>query len=193
MKTYLYLGRKEWAEAWVDGGKIPINPASTYLSDERAGTMTPDENLVHKSNVDLQTLSRSGAIGFKELHDFSFIGCSINGERIPDIHNAYYYQEDSLILSFCNHLSPDTARKLGKVICVEIINISKTKKKLDKKLGIRGGMKKCDYTDDHQRNHFLKSKDDSWQDEFRIFWKSQRGETWVTIPSGTAKIVWTLE
>ena len=77
------------------------------------------------------------------------------------------------------------------MICVELTDIAKTKKQLDKRLGIRSEMKKCEYTEDHQRNHFLKHKDDSWQDEYRIFWKSQQGRRWVTIPSGTARIVWT--
>lgn len=193
MKVYLYLEKEEWAEVWVNGGEIPINLASAYRSDERTGTMTPDENLIHESNVDLMSLSPMIHFGKNaNIKNLSILNSSINGKLIPDISNAHYYREDGLILSFCNHLSPETAHKFGKAICVEILDIRKTKREIDEQLGVTGNMKKCSYTDDHQRNHFLKHKDDSWQDEFRIFWKSQRGRTWVNIPSGTAKIVWTL-
>ncbi|MGP5551526.1 hypothetical protein ACTXNE_12740 [Psychrobacter namhaensis] len=198
MKIYLYLEKEEWAEAWVNGGKIPITPASAYLADEREGVMTPDENLIHKSEVPIPSLRQFGFDigGVRNLNmSGNRIIKNVNGieevTHVPDIKNGSYYKEDGLILSFCNHLSPATALKLGKVICVELTNIAKTKKQLDKRLGIRGEMKKCEYTEDHQRNHFLKHKDDAWQDEYRIFWKSQQGRRWVTIPSGTAKIVWT--
>lgn len=170
MNVYLYLEKEEWAEVWVNGGEIPINLASAYQSDERAGTMTPDENLIHESNVDLMSLSPMIHIEKNaNIKGLSILNSSINGQPIPNINNANYYKEDGLILSFCNHLSPETAHKFGKAICVEILDIRKTKLEIDEQLKITGSMKKCSYTDDHQRNHFLKFSDDSWQDEFRIF------------------------
>lgn len=200
MKTYLYLGEKQWADAWVNGGRIPIKPASNYLSNERVGVMTPDENLIHTGEVPLPSLRQYGfdlsgrniTLSNNKVITHNPDG-STTVTKVPDLTNGSYYKEDGLILSFCNHLSPDTAHRFGKVICVEIADIRKTKKEIDKQLGITGEMKKCTYTGDHQRNHFLKFQDDAWQDEFRIFWLSQRGETWVTVSPGTAKIVWTLE
>ena len=193
MSVYLYLEKEEFAKTWVNGGKVPIKPASYYLSDERDGTKTPDENRIYRSSVDITSLGPKFIVEEDaDIRGFSFIGCTSDGVPYPDIINAYYYKEDGLILSFCNHFSIDTAHKLGKVICVEICDVRKTKREIDAQLGIVGNMKKCKYTDDHQRDHFLKFKDDSWQDEFRIFWDCQQGERWVTIPPDTAKIIWTL-
>jgi len=53
-------------------------------------------------------------------------------------------------------------------------------------------MRDCEYTDSHQRNHFLKSAKDKWQDEFRVFWKGNKMRM-VKIPAGTAELVWKLE
>ena len=100
--------------------------------------------------------------------------------------------EDGLILSFCNHFKIETANCFQKKACVRIINIEKTRKKIDKQLGCKGIMKNCEYTDDHQRNHFLKSVEDSWQDEFRIFWRTNQ-EKLVRIPCGTAELIWISE
>ena len=51
MENFLYLTESEWAKTWVVGGEIPIKLASSYLSDNREGVMTPDENLIHESEV----------------------------------------------------------------------------------------------------------------------------------------------
>ena len=58
-----------------------------------------------------------------------------------------------------------------------------------------GIMKDCAYTDGHQRNHFLKSTKDAWQDEFRIFWNVHKSENisddrLVEILPGTAELIW---
>ena len=112
---FLYLTEIEWADAWVNGGEIPISLASTYLHDERGGILTPDENLIHKSPVDLKSLSPfihfGDGAGVKKL---SITNSSMNGQRIPDIVDASYYKEDGLILSFCNSFNEDIAKRLEK-------------------------------------------------------------------------------
>ena len=189
MVKYLYLTEVEWAEAWINGGLIPISLASSYLHHQRDGIRTPDENLVHESPVDLKSLDPfihiADGASVKRL---TITNSTFNGQKIPDIVNANYYSEDGLILSFCNSYSEDIARRLGKKACVKITNLEKLRKTIGKQLGCKGVMKECEYTDDHQRNHFLKSTEDSWQDEYRIFWKYPKNKV-VEIPKGIAEFV----
>lgn len=186
MKKYLYLTEKEWVLTWTNGGKIPIKLASTYLSDHRAGTLTPDENLIHKSEVDLTKLEP-----FIRIHrgpgpnSLTMKNGTFNGRPAPDIINASYYIKDGLILSFSNNLNKEIATRLEKKACVEIQSIERLKEIIDDQIGVKGIMGVCDYTQDHQRNHFLKSVSDSWQDEYRLFWPVSE-ERWIFLPSGLA-------
>ncbi|MFT6124769.1 MAG: hypothetical protein ACJAW2_000882 [Shewanella sp.] len=191
MEIFLYLTEPAWTNAWIEGGEIPIKLASSYLSDSREGIMTPDENLVHESPVSIPSLKQHG-YNFENVKGLTFTGNYSNGKRLPDFHNANYYTEDGLILSFCHHFDKSTAEKFRKKACVKIINLEKTRREIDKQLGCRGVMKACEYTDDHQRNQFLKSKEDEWQDEFRIFWQTQNPKC-VKISHGTAELVWVAE
>lgn len=191
MEKFLYLTETAWANAWIYGGEIPINLASSYLSKSRKGIMTPDENLIHESAVPIPSLQHYGYF-FKNVKGLTFKGNYSNGILLPELHNANYYAEDGLILSFCNHFDKRTAERFEKKACVKILNIEKTRNELDRKLGCKSVMKACKYTDDHKRNHFLKSKEDEWQDEFRIFWKARASKR-VNIPQGTAELVWMVE
>ncbi len=189
MYKYLYLTKEVWADTWINGGEIPISLASTYLHDERKGTLTPDENLIHESPVDIKSLSPMICFGKGGgVKGLTMTNCSINGARIPDIIDANYYTEDGLVLSLCNSLDETIANKLGKECCVRVSNLKNFRKIIDKQLGVKGEMRECSYTDNHERNHFLKSSEDSWQDEFRIFWKYPKNEI-VKIPKGYAKLV----
>ncbi|MEH6565542.1 MAG: hypothetical protein V7756_09495 [Halopseudomonas sp.] len=190
MKKYLYLTRPDWTTAWVLGGDVPISLASNYLSPERKGIYTPDENLTHNSPVDL--LSLKPFIGFgpnPDVRGLTIKGCSFNGVAIPDIVNASIYLEDGLILSFCDAFDIDIAKRLDKKACVEIKNIDRLRSFLNWKLGKTAKFGSCLYTTDHQRNHFLKSQHDSWQQEYRFFWRINQSRS-VTLPPGMAKVVW---
>ena len=187
MRKYLYLTEVEWVDAWVKGGSIPISLASSYLSEDRAGIFTPDENLIHESAVSIPSLRQHG-INIEGSRNITIKNFTSNGIKLPDIINANYYKEDGLILSFCNSFSVDIANKMDKKACVEIINIEKLRQNIDRQLGCKGIMDSCRYTLDHNRNHFLKSSEDSWQNEFRIFWRTTR-EKWVEIPANSAKLV----
>ena len=187
MHKFLYLTKKEWVDVWVNGGEIPISLASSYLSKNRDGTLTPDENLIHESPVDLKSLSPGIHIG-GNVKDITITNSFINGKRVPDIISGNYFTEDGLIFSFCNVFDKDIAHRLNKEACVRLNNLEKLRRKIDKQLGSKGVMKECEYTNDHQRNHFLKSTKDSWQQEFRIFWKYPKNKI-VTIPSGHGELV----
>lgn len=169
MVKYLYLTKREWVLPWVLGGKVPISPASAYFSDNRLGIFTPDENLIHESPVDISGLKSHG-IHIENCRNITMTNCSANGVTIPDFHNANYYSEDGLILSFCNKKSIHISRKLGKQACVAVYDVNVLKTIIDRQLGVVGRAGECTYTAGHQRNHFLKSTEDEWQSEYRIFW-----------------------
>lgn len=181
---YLYLTRPEWADVWISGGTVPIALASKYRSIEREGTLTPDENLIHDSPVDNASLRDMG-FHFENIRGLTFNGNTFNGRPLPDFKNASYYSEDGLILSFSNALSTKLRERLGKVACVEMLDINGLKACIDSQLGAVGTAKDCQYTSDHQRNHFLKSVHDEWQQEFRIFWPGTESRT-VMLPPGFA-------
>lgn len=191
MHKFLYLTNPEWADAWVNGGPIPLSPASKYKRSERDGIFTPDENLIHESAIDLLALRPFISFGdTPNVKNFSFYGNRYNGKLLPEVKNANLYTEDGLIQSFCNVFDLDVANRMEKSACVRIFDIGKLRMLLNASLGCRAQYGDCRYTNDHQRGHFLKSEKDAWQREYRFFWPN-RTETWITIPNGLSEIVWT--
>ena len=201
---YLYLEEIHYTETWVNGGKIPIKLASSYKSDKRSGIHTPDEgiidntvdNIVNGQNspirIDrgiMEFLYPEEKRQFTNSNVFQNIAFFVNDTPI----NSYgYYSniEDGLILSFCTKFCMNIMQRLGKKVCIQISNIFTLKQLLDKQLGCVGEYKKCKYTKTHNKNHFLKSNDDEWQQEWRIFWdKKDVEEILVEIPKNTAKLI----
>ena len=182
---YLYLTRPEWADTWVNGGEIPIKPASTYLSDVRSGTNTPDETRIHSFPQHVDSFKPHIGIGWAK--GMVLRGNIIDGVLQPDS-VVDHYRDDGIILSFCNQASHEIMTKLGKTACVQIDPIEELKAGIDEQLGLKGLAGICRYTSDHRRDHFLKSVDDAWQSEYRLFWRLQR-EVVVKIPPGLAKVV----
>lgn len=87
----------------------------------------------------------------------------------------------------CNSKSSEIARRLEKLACVKIPDTDRLKSIIDKQLGVEGIAKPCEYTSGYERDHFLKSVADGWQDEFRIFWPYGRGPVTVDLPTGIAE------
>ncbi|TYK57290.1 hypothetical protein [Pseudomonas synxantha] len=190
MHVYLYLNEIEHAKTWVEGGKIPINPASVYKRMERDGVFTPDENLIHKSEMDLMNLGPG--IRFAPGGDYRGITIvdSNFGNGLVNIRDACYYPENGLLLSFSTALSKKVMDGFKtKKICVKIHDINKLQKILDLRLGCESESGQCRYTASHERNHFLKSHLDSWQQEYRLFWRCDPVMRWVRLPAGMAKVV----
>ena len=191
MSLYLYLNEHWHAETWINGGEVPINPASFYRRIERGGIFTPDENLIHKSEVDLTTLGPFLKVGPGSIiKDFTFVGCVVDDEPFPDITNADYYENDGLILSFSSRLTGVLARKMKKKACIKIVDMDLLKRHLDDQLGVVSEAGPCKYTSGHQRNHFLKSDLDEWQAEYRLFWPVDK-KAEVFVPAGTAQLICT--
>lgn len=185
MHKYLYLEKTSWADTWIKGGNVPLKLASTYLSAERSGTSTPDENLIYDSPIDINSLSGICIGNVKNLTIGSFV---IDGKFTPGVKDVSMYHEDGVVLCLSNRFDLGICKKLGKSVCVKITDIDKLKQSLDRQIGLVGLAGACKYTDDHRRNHFLKSGRDRWQDEYRLFWKIKNSVE-VDIPAGIAELV----
>ena len=185
---YLYLEKREYAETWVSGGKIPIKLASCYRKDERSGIYTPDENIISS----FPTPTRSWEWLLQKT------GNAKDGGNINTIISMHPFTgekiemkwSDGYILSFCTIKCSKVMQKLDKKICVQINDIFKLKKCIDEQMNCIGEYQRCKYTQTHQRNHFLKSKDDEWQQEYRIFWNTTicTEQVWVDIQKNTAHL-----
>lgn len=187
MEKFLYLTKLEWVDAWINQGEIPISLASSYLSDRRDGILTPDENLIHQSEVPIPFYKQHG-IGVYNCKNITITRCTSNGIELPSVRNAEYYQSDGGILSMCNTFDLNIAKKLKKLACIKIKDVEAIRKSFGKQLGCKAIMGECRYTKDHQRGHFLKSVEDSWQNEFRIFFPTIKVKS-VRVPSCIAEFV----
>lgn len=114
------------------------------------------------------------------------INCVINGVRVPDIRNADFFREDGLVLCLSNTLSSEICHKLSKKVCVAIEDLGTLKAALDEQIGVVSTAANCEYTSNHERNHFLKHEADAWMDEYRLFWPV-RSDVSVTLPRGIAR------
>tara|TARA_R110000772_G_scaffold85933_2_gene180307 strand:+ start:1729 stop:2298 length:570 start_codon:yes stop_codon:yes gene_type:complete len=187
MEKYLYLTFPKWKDAWIHGGKIPLNPASVYKRMDRDGIYTPDENLIYKSTHDLDQLKGAVNIGVG-CRNISIGKIVNNGVTIAENLQASKYEEDGVILSLCNRKSKKIAQKLTKQACVKILDVDLLKDVIDEQLGKLSIAKACRYTKSYERNHFLKSSEDEWQDEYRLFWNHQE-RVEIVLPKGIAKSI----
>lgn len=184
MNLYLYLTEPEWASAWIDGGNVPFYVASTYKSDERSGTMTPDENLIDSSTFDV--VEKAPMAKFYGDHRGVLVtNCNFGAGIINGTIDRHY--EDGLVICTATKRSRYIAKRLGKKACVKINDISKLKRLVDEQTGVKGITGLCKYTSSHVRHHFLKSSDDDWQREYRLFWKGVTNIK-VDIPPGMAEL-----
>ncbi|AJY52512.1 hypothetical protein [Halomonas sp. KO116] len=184
---YLYLTKKEWIEPWLNGGEIPINLASTYRKMERNGIFTPDENLIYEATHPYSVLQ--GVIALEDVRGITLTNVNINGYQINHMYIKERREEDGLILSFCNHFSERTAHRLEKEAAIEIIDIDKLIKSINRQTKTKCKRGNCEYTLGHNRNHFLKSYRDAWQDEHRLFWNHPESIN-AQIPRGIGTIKW---
>lgn len=187
MDKYLYLNFPEWKDAWINGGKIPLNPASVYKRMDRDGIYTPDENLIYESTHDLKLLEPMVKIGVGSKN-ISIGKLVNNGVTVAENVQASIYEEDGVILSLCNRKSKSIARELKKQACVKILDLEFLKAVIDEQLGKVSIAKPCTYTTSYERNHFLKSTKDEWQDEYRLFWDHQE-KVEIILPKGIAKSI----
>jgi hypothetical protein len=191
---FIYLNELEHVTNWINGGIIPLNPASYYRNKERSGKFTPDENVqleISGEKINPGIRDTVEQVIYNPLGTLTINGNVIRGSEIIGA-NIIYKQshEDGLILSLSKTLSIAIFNKLGgKKAVVEIIDIEKLKSAIDSQIGYTGVGKFCEYTETENRNHFLKHKDDSWQEEYRLYWEGIKEPVDVKLPKGIAKDV----
>ncbi|HEI8943222.1 hypothetical protein [Citrobacter freundii] len=188
MKKYLYLSEHWMAENWVNGGVVPLFAASKYRKQDRIEIYTPDENLIDNSTHPVESFRKFG-IYIDDTSTIILDNSTIGGKLYPGQVRLERRVEDALVLCMANRLSNYIAKGLKKVACVEIQDVFLLKSALDEQIGTVGIMGPCQYTSGHNRNHFLKSDLDGWQDEFRIIWPGI-DSTDVTVPAGNAIKKW---
>jgi len=191
MDLYIYLQKRDHANTWVNGGQVPIHPASKYRDSERKGVKTPDENqLIEISGEG----NKSGITDVVNQVIHNPLGTTIvngsiyNGNQIVAKDIIYKKQyEDGVILSLSDTLSPDIFIKLdNREAVVKIIDINKLKSIIDDQIGIISDSGICLYTSTDERNHFKKHIEDSWQREYRFIWTGLSETKYVEIPQGIA-------
>jgi hypothetical protein len=189
-KKYLYLTKEEWISAWVKGGEIPLSLASSYLASERAGTKTPDE-VRHRSlrGISDRDFEQVAKIGPKSTVSIQARRVVIGGQEVG--RNVQFSQRhlDHVVLCLSNSFSKAIMDRLGKRACVEIADWEQLVKAINQQIWVTGTGGRVDYTVSADRNPFLKSEEDQWQDEFRIVWPSQQAVV-VTLPARIGKQVW---
>jgi hypothetical protein len=195
---YLYLTEEAWADNWVNGGIVPINPASTYLSDVREGTKTPDETF-QRTVAGMPDWVVGGNSGKGPLNmlpggDLTIEGITIQvGENLIAhvAHGRATCQlEDGLILSLSTRLDGELACRLGKKACVQIRCMACLIEALDEQIGVNCKWGRVKYRDGYARDHFLKSESDSWQHEYRLLWLTNDVQRrMVELPANTARRV----
>ena len=148
--------------------------------------MTPDE-VIHRelhgiSERDFESVAKIGSKGtvFMSIGQVT-IGGKIRGQNVSFTQR----HSDGVILCLSNSFSEAVMERLHKTACVEIPNWKRLLATISEQLGIFGIGRAVEYTVSTDRNHFLKSIEDKWQDEFRIFWSLPAAVT-IKIPSGIA-------
>lgn len=174
---YLYLTEVSWVEPWERGGPIPINPASAYLSDQRQGTLTPDETIQRAvRGIPEWVVGGSAAQGGLRVQlgaSVTLSNCTASTPtRTATIEWGRMYSrvEDGLILSFSTELGSGIAQRLGKKACVRIRSMTRLIESLNAQIGAECTQGLVRYRDAYDRNHFLKSAADAWQKEYRLLW-----------------------
>jgi hypothetical protein len=195
---YLYLTEESWIDAWISGGDVPINPASAYLSTIREGTKTPDETL-QKSIEGMPDWVVGGdnrAVPPFRVHPGGDLTLRnlvvVQGSDVAQIESgrATNKFEDGLILSLSTRLDSMIAERLRKKACVQIRCMACLIEALDEQIGAHCKWGRVRYRDGYARNHFLKSAADSWQDEYRLLWRTEDvSPRTVTLPPNMAQRV----
>lgn len=190
MDKFLYLNDIKYIETWTHGGTVPLRLASSYRSQERRGTSTPDECKLTSCYVDPK---KAWQVIGQLIEGASPDNCDVEdvliiGDVATSLTDKF---EDGLILCLSNSFDLEAhANRYPKDACVRITDIEHLKSTLDTLIGSTSVMDHCRYTTDHERSPFTKSDADSWQDEFRLYWKDVKEERSVTIPPGMAVEHW---
>ena len=197
--VYKYLSNEEFASTWINGGQVPIFPASAYRNVDRRGTGTPDEVINQKfSSKAIKRAFEINAFGF----DRNFLGAvqmhNVTIQGFPNqlnplhIYGAFArFEQDALVDCYACELSEILMKRLEtKNTCIEISNIDALLDEFDRQIGIESKRGKVIYTNGLERDHFLKGEEDAWQNEFRAIWTvPDAAKLEIFVPAGFCKRV----
>lgn len=175
---------------WIYGGSIPLFPARTYLNEERKGTSTPDELIRTSKGATVHDVSRfikhplGASITIKDLS----IGFNDGRGLLPVDYESKPIS--GYILSLSNNYNRDTQTKLEKACCMKIKDVNTLSNALANQLGVACESGPISYTTSDNRDVFLKSWKDRWQDEYRLFFPIMAencfDRVFVNLPVGIA-------
>ena len=186
-RYFLYLTKREWADSWINGGVVPLSMTTKYISAERDGIYTPDEDF-HRRTIGAPDWAVDRAFNI-EGGTFHFQGdITINGDSFKNVKHSQF-AEPALVLCLSTECSATLAARFKKEVCIEILDLQSLKDNLDKQVGIVGEPNYCEYTETKNRGHFMKSVDDAWQKEYRIIWPRVTEERQVSITRGFCKLM----
>ena len=192
---YLYLPQKSYADTWINGGDVPIYPASRYLDTVRDGTKTPDE-VMQKSitGASMNFLVEHRILEIApgaSVASLVFEDCVFNGVRVPGRIEIDQHPEHSLILCMSNAYDLTIMKRLGHKAGLRIPSVASLKACIDSQIGAESMCGRVEYTTElGNRGHFLKSTDDQWQNEYRLVWVGDdlgAEAKWVTLDAGLAE------
>lgn len=187
----LYLTKAEWISSWTQGGKVPLSHDSKYKGLVRQGTQTIDEGLCRDlKGVSYKHFNKAVKITHDKNCSVILGAIKMDGKIVGK--NINFHQEEigGVVLCLSNKFDSLIAQRLNKTAAVIISDYSILKKHLDQQLGVESSAAKIKYTTGGNRGHFLKHKDDEWQNEFRLLWPLDVQEVQVTTPMGIVKEYW---
>lgn len=196
---YVYLNQEWFADAWVSGGPIPINPAAQYLGSETAGTSTPDEVTqrdVHYIDPALYNeLCEAGFAGGP--HGNYLNGCTVirkDGTQTVVTGWARIWADETIILSFSKlcelRLQRALSHPVPKKAIVRILDPQRLLDHVSGVLGVQGYASHFNYTRSASRSHDLKGWADRHMAEIRLYWPMSPAEKReVILPPGIGERV----
>lgn len=196
---FLYLNEHWHADAWISGGgPVPINPASSFRSQERRGTSTPDEvvqRAVSGLAPPLAELVKSAFSGGTVIFEGVTLTAPDGSQTVIDRGFHHYQEDDSLIVCLSKTLSKEQARRFSeggpeKKTVVRIKDPVLLLRDLGEKLGIAGQLDHVRYTYGLDRGRFVKHVSDAWQSEVRLSFPITDGVArTIMLDTGHAELV----
>jgi hypothetical protein len=198
MTKFRYLDNPAYAEYWVKGGPQPLRLNSYYIGLERSGILTPDEGrvlLAQNATAEQLALMRDHLLkGPVRLHARTVR--LPGGSTIENFHSDW---ASGLVLCFSNQRNDERWREEGKRVCVAVDFPRELFRSLSEQIpsytadNHAGNRERrcgvCQYTKTGQLDVFTKNESESWQDEFRMYWPSNK-ELAVALPPKSGRIVW---
>jgi len=180
-----------------------MKTASSNITNTLAASVLSVEPTVNNLDVTNLKISGQARIAYPPL--FSVVGDDVKidnvlvmrGDHTDELLYSGDFRQnyaDALILCGAKIYHPILMSRLKKEVCIKIKDLLPLQEVIDKQLGIKSIFGNCKYTDLVDRNHFLKSSESRYQNEWRLVWELPYEEVSkypngveVVIPPGIAE------